>query len=528
MKLSVVGQSLGGYPHTVAFSVDDGVGQLAAEFTTVGYADDVAAPTTAHASTSILTESPANQPSHRFPCFDGLRAAAALAVLVLHTSYWSGFTTHSGIGNYVGRLEIGVAVFFLISGFLLYRPFALAHLTDRPAPSATRFWYRRLLRLVPAYWVALTMITYVFRDVTLGHGWQGVVANYGFAQIYFPGQIFNGITQAWSLCTEMTFYLFVPLYAAAIGLRRRSQSGQLQREIRGLVVLVAISFSFRNWALHQPVSCAPNCFARPAEVSLMSSWLPSYFDLFALGMLLAVLSAWYSERGTEPRFLSHPLFPWLSWAIAAVTYWIVSNIHIGMTPIYYISPSLNLVKQSLYGVFAFFLILPAVFGPQHQGLIRRLLRARVVVALGVISYGIYLWHVAWIAEFLKWTNYRDFRVPYLFMLGSVFGLSIVAATVSYLVFEIPALRMKDRTFRWRRRPEDPLVASPLLMAPTLAALEAGSVMGPGKVARLVALSRLHQAGELTDTEFELLKAEVINAPEPSAELSPQRQLGRGD
>ena len=53
----------------------------------------------------------------------------------------------------------------------------------------------------------------MFHLVSLGPGWQGVVTHYLFLQIYFPTQVFFGITQAWSLCTEMSFYLVLPLYA---------------------------------------------------------------------------------------------------------------------------------------------------------------------------------------------------------------------------------------------------------------------------------------------------------------------------
>jgi peptidoglycan/LPS O-acetylase OafA/YrhL len=524
----------------VAFSLDDGFAQSTAEYAILSVQDPYLDVKVALADrdnsgalpaepTDVPNDSPAGSraPRRHFPCFDGLRAAAAIAVLFLHVSFWSGFTARSGAGAYIGRLEIGVAVFFLISGFLLYRPFAVAHLAGRPAPSARRFWYRRLLRLVPAYWVALTIITFVLHDVTLGHGWQGAVANYGFAQIYLPSQIFNGITQAWSLCTEVSFYVFLPLYAAAIGFRRRSQAAQFQREIRGLVVLVLISFWFRNWTLHQPVSCAPNCLAHPAMVSLMSSWLPSYLDLFALGMFLAVLSAWFAERQSEPRFLRHPLLPWVSWTAALVTYWIVSHIGIASTPIYVVSPGVNLLKQSLYGVFAFFLILPAVFGPQDQGVIRRLLQARLAVALGVISYGIYLWHQAFVSEFLRWTNAKPFEVPILVMAAAVFALSVVAASSSYVIFEIPALNLKDKTFRLRpaRAAQPRRVARPTpVVAP---ALEAGASPADSKLAGLVVLSSLHQAGELTDAEYQRLKAEVIDSPDAPG-LSPQRQLGPGD
>src|ERR1700722_19903176 len=75
------------------------------------------------------------KPRH-FACFDGLRSIAAVSVLLLHTAWISGFTSRSWLGAYTSRLEIGVSVFFLISGFLLYRPFAVSHLAGLAAPNA--------------------------------------------------------------------------------------------------------------------------------------------------------------------------------------------------------------------------------------------------------------------------------------------------------------------------------------------------------------------------------------------------------
>jgi peptidoglycan/LPS O-acetylase OafA/YrhL len=390
---------------------------------------------------------PTASPRH-FPCFDGLRAFAAVSVLVLHTAYFSGLDRRSGSNIYTSRLEIGVSVFFLISGFLLYRPFAVSHLSRRPSPALGNFWARRLLRILPAYWLALTVITYGLHATTVGSTWQGAAIQYGLVQIYFPSDIFNGIGQAWSLCTEMSFYFFLPLYGALIGLRRRSQAKQLGRELGGLAILVAISFVFRDWSMHQPL-CASNCFAHPPLTSTMSAWLPSYLDLFALGMLLAVMSAWFAERRTEPSWLRHPLVPWLSWTCAALTFWGVSQLGIPPTPIYVISPGLNLVKQTLYGVFAFFLLVPAVFGPQDRGPIRRLLRIWPIAALGVISYGIYLWHQAWIQEFLKWSSHPEFAVPFWLMTTVVLALSVGSASGSYLLLERRLLRLKGRFAWWR-------------------------------------------------------------------------------
>ncbi len=402
----------------------------------------------------------ARAPRH-FACFDGLRAIAAVSVLLLHTAWVSGFTLRSSLGAYTSRLEIGVSVFFLISGFLLYRPFAVSHLAGFTRPNTRRFFERRLLRIVPAYWLALTVLTYGFGVVSVGSGWQGVAAHYLFLQIYIPSQVFNGIGQAWSLCTEVSFYLFLPLYAAFIGWRRVSAGRQLVREIGGLVVLGVISFGFRYWVLHLPLItvrdgkfvavCAPNCATHPALATMMVDWLPAYLDLFALGMLLAVLSAWFIQHSSEPTWLGHRLMPWLSWGCAAVCFVWVSHIVTDHSVLYFATPRINLERQTLYGLFAFFLLLPAVFGPEDKSLIRRLLRSWPMASVGVISYGIYLWHLDLITLFLRWTGWIPHEEPYWILALAVFGLAVAFASASYFGFERPILRYKNTLGWWGDR-----------------------------------------------------------------------------
>src|SRR5437016_10699788 len=114
---------------------------------------------------AALTTAPVDQ---RFPCFDGLRAIAAIAVVFHHAAFTTAFelrgvrvpgTQHTVlIGHYFARMDAGVQVFFLISGFLLYRPFVAAAFSGR-APRDLRSYFRnRLLRIYPAYWVAFVGI----------------------------------------------------------------------------------------------------------------------------------------------------------------------------------------------------------------------------------------------------------------------------------------------------------------------------------------------------------------------------------
>src|SRR4051794_10069912 len=71
-----------------------------------------------------------NERAMRFPLFDSLRAIAALAVLATHAAVFASLETGTGttLGQYAARLDVGVAVFFVISGCLLYHPFARARL----------------------------------------------------------------------------------------------------------------------------------------------------------------------------------------------------------------------------------------------------------------------------------------------------------------------------------------------------------------------------------------------------------------
>jgi peptidoglycan/LPS O-acetylase OafA/YrhL len=377
------------------------------------------------------------RPRH-FPCFDGLRAIAAVTVVMVHTSFDSGFTLRSSAGIYTARLEIGVAVFFLISGFLLYRPFAASHIAGGAPPAVGRFWARRFLRILPAYWLAFVVTSYVMKTNLVIPGWRSLLISLGLLQIYFPSHALTGITQAWSLCTEISFYLFLPLYAMAIAARRRSDYNQLVREVAAVGALYVTGLVVRFELLEHPHS---------QWTGAMRSWLPSYFDLFALGMLLAVASSWLAHRKAEPAWLWHPAMPWVSWGLAALAFWLVSHVGISRLPLHGFRPDQGMAQEILYGLFAFFLLAPAVFGPQHRGAIRRALSWKPVALLGVVSYGLYLWHQSWATLFLRWTGLQ-FHVAWWKMFLVVLALGTATATLSYALFERPILNLKDRLGWW--------------------------------------------------------------------------------
>ena len=403
----------------------------------------LAAPAAASAASAApaALAAPASDKRDRFPCIDGYRALAALAVVGVHTAFDSGFTFVHSVGRFTARLDIGVAVFFLLSAFLLYRPFAAAHLAGRPGPAIRPYLRRRALRIVPAYWLALTVIAFVFHDTVI-HGLSGVIVYYGFLQIYFRNYALGGISQAWSLCTEVTFYLFLPLWAGLIAWFRRTRTidprHALRLELYGVAALYLVGIASRVLLVYAVSRHWTN-----GEQWL--STLPPNLDLFALGMGLAIVSAWNAQRPVpSPAAEAAGRRPWAWWIAAGVAFWLVSTqCHLPRT-LGPMDSTQYFWREVLYGLFALLLIVPGVFGAQDQGFIRRVLRNRVLVALGVISYGIYLWHQAIIAEFFKRNHLTPLHGHFKSMLAFTLIGAIVAATVSYFALEKPILRLKGK------------------------------------------------------------------------------------
>jgi peptidoglycan/LPS O-acetylase OafA/YrhL len=385
----------------------------------------------------------------RFPCFDGLRAIAVLFAIMTHVGFVTGASALARYGAYTARLDVGIVVFFLISGYLLYYSYVADNFDDRPPMRAVAFWWRRLLRIVPAYWLALTGLVVLF-GLHLS-GLHDVVVYYGFLQIYDTHRFLGGIPQAWTLCVEVSFYAVLPAYAWLMrhATARRTMESRLRIELLGVAALIALCYVYRSavYALD----------GRHAVGRIATHWLPGYLDLFALGMGLAAVRAYVARRGSGRMIDRIGRVPWLWWLLAAVSFWAIAE-RIGLprspqpsaTPIGWLADE----QQILQSLFAAFLCLPAIFGPQDRGLVRGFLRSRPVAYLGVVSYGVYLWHEGWLDKFMRWTgrpnvtqlnavtHYSGSTFPLILVL--TVAASLVTATIGYYLVERPILRWKDR------------------------------------------------------------------------------------
>src|SRR3954463_16600457 len=279
-----------------------------------------------------------------FPRVHSMRALAAISVLLYHALFKAYLARHPGnpLAPFAAHLDVGVSVFFLISAFLLYRPMVGARLDGEPALDTEAYGRRRLFRIVPGYWVALIVAglagaSYLgFPGIFSG---KGTLAYFGFLQIYNPDTSGGGINVAWTLCVELTFYAFLPIWAAA--LRRFSPRGGVRSELTALALLFAASLGWQAFAVH---STDPNDFGLAA-----TRWiepLPNFLDQFAVGMALAVASVAWKPRARAGA-------AWLGRALAFVR---ASRLPLHHTPLSYLG------RHQLYTVIALGLMWPAVFG----------------------------------------------------------------------------------------------------------------------------------------------------------------------
>ena len=374
---------------------------------------------------------PAGHP--RFPLVDGVRALAALAIVVTHASFLSnGFST-AWYRPLVLRLDVGVSIFFVIAGFLLFRPYVAAHVDGIRRPGYGRYLFRRALRILPGYWVALSVLALAGLVSLDSRFWE----QYGLVQVYDRIEVFNGIVAAWSLATEAAFYLLLPVLVSILMLdRAATRRARVRTAALMTVVLWAWSASFTLWL-------------RAGQGSRPSIWfnaLPGTLDWFALGMGLAVLSVAVTGAERPPQIVALlERRPGVSWLAAAGVFLYVS-LAIGASGPFGLAPSTGgyVLRHLLYGAIAVLVVAPAVFSRRAGTVVQRVLGHPIVSGLGVISYGIFLYN----GPFVVWIgNHHALGLgagrPFLGDLLVTLALTIPAAALSYRLIERPLLRLKD-------------------------------------------------------------------------------------
>nr|WP_197508627.1 acyltransferase [Mycobacterium sp. 1081908.1] len=350
-----------------------------------------------------------------------MRACAAMGVVVTHVAFQTGHSSGAA-GRLFGRFDLAVAVFFALSGFLLWRGHAAAARGLGPRPRTGHYLRSRVVRIMPAYLVAVVVILTLLPDAD--HASPTVwLANLTLTQIYVPLTLTGGLTQMWSLSVEVSFYLALPLLAL---LARRLPAGA---RVPAIVALAALSWAWGWVPVHGPSGINP------------LNWPPAFFSWFAAGMLLA---EWvHCGVGVPHRLARHRI---VMAVVAALAYLVAASPLAGPEGLVPGTAAQFAVKTAAGSLVAFALVAPLVLDRVDTP--HRVLGSTPMVTLGRWSYGLFIWHLAALAMVFPVLGTFPFtgRMPSVLALTLIFGWAIAA--VSYALVESPC---REALRGWEKR-----------------------------------------------------------------------------
>lgn len=350
---------------------------------------------------------------------DGLRAVAALSVLVYHAWLYTlptvdAGSTRTGLDYALHELRLGLVLFFVLSGFLLYGPWVRSALEGSTRPRVGAYLTRRAARIVPAYYLAILGSIALLWPIGDSPGvrlppaedlWLFAV----FGQNLKESTLLRLDPPMWTLAVEVAFYLTLPLLGwIAVTMARRGG--------RALQCVVPLAFGALGLTWNYVLADE-----RQLNLSLLSKQLPAMAPYFALGMLAAVL-----VHGRSPSRRVVRLTVTLGCAAVLVDAALaIDEATRGSGALW-----LRIWRDDLAAL-GFAGILAVVATAQRP---LRLLGHRSMAAIGRISYGIYLWHV-----------------PLLLVLraNGLLPLGWLSAT---LVVLPPTLLVAAASWRWVERP----------------------------------------------------------------------------
>ncbi len=328
--------------------------------------------------------SPGSNAALRVRGIEGWRGVAALLVVVVHV--WTnmgtddsglgpGYYTSELVGWFFGNIDIVVDLFFVLSGVLLWLPFARAALDDTaPVPNARNFLYRRVLRFIPLYWF-IVVLMWSSRNYGIGTAqWLDLVEHILLIHTFDSERIFYTIGPAWTLSVEWMFYLSLTFFGPPFvrWVRERPTTGaRVVRMLGTFAVVASLSVLYKAnvaWVWNIPVESWAWRFGPAAKA-----------DTFLIGMAVATLVVLLNGRQVRGRYLPLLLIAGLA------CYWPVrvppgadANMHFEV-----------IRHTASAGMFA--LILLGVMTTRWDW-VSKVVDNRLALRLSIIAYALYLLH----------------------------------------------------------------------------------------------------------------------------------------
>ncbi|MCV7383204.1 acyltransferase family protein [Mycolicibacter longobardus] len=355
------------------------------------------------------------------PAVEGLRACAAIGVVITHVAFQTGHS--SGIsGRLWSRFDMAVAVFFALSGFLLWRGHAAAARGLRPAPATGHYLRSRVVRIMPAYLVSVVVILALLPDAS-GASLTVWLANLTLTQIYVPLTLTPGLTQMWSLAVEVSFYIVLPVLA--LSARRLPVRARVP-------VIIAVSLLSLCWGFLR--------IPTPYGINPLN-WMPAYGCWFGAGMLLA---EWAYSPVTRVHRLARRRLPMA--LLTLVAFLVAASPLAGPEGLTSATVGQFMVRTAMGGVLAWALLAPLVLDRPDTP--HRFLASAPMVTLGRWSYGIFIWHLAALDMVFPVIGRFAFTGDMAVVLALTMVFTIAIAAVSYALVEQPC---REKLRGWETR-----------------------------------------------------------------------------
>jgi peptidoglycan/LPS O-acetylase OafA/YrhL len=384
---------------------------------------------------TLLTGTSEREEHPRFPVLDSLRAVGALAVLTTHTAFQTGAYLGHGIwGALLARLDVGVAVFFVLSGFLLSRPYLARARDGRPHPPTSRYYAKRFLRIYPVY-VVTVVLTFALTPADRGVGALQWVRTLLLADTFTASALPTGLTHMWSLAVEATFYLVLPVLMLAC----QPRHGGL-RPRRVLLVLAGMVALSLWWHL--------SLAARVDQVTTGSAllWLPAFGTWFAVGIALALAHV-VGEGAAHPpaavRLLrSLGSVPGVCGTAVLALLLAAATPLGGPVQLLVATPAQSLFKHLVYAIVAGLVVVTGVFAVEDSRF-HRVLSSAGPRHLGLISYSTFCIHLPLLSLVLAVTGTEVFHGHGLRVWVLTVLVSLVASEALYRLVERPGMRLRN-------------------------------------------------------------------------------------
>jgi len=363
--------------------------------------------------------------NRRSASLDGLRGLAALSIFVFHGWLYTmpapDAMDRSSIGDYAAHeLRLGLVAFFVLSGFLLCRPWFAATLEERRLPNVRRYTRARAARILPAYYAAFA------GSIVLLWGLRGTPGLrlppsadlplfVVFGQNFSPATVMKLNPPMWSLAVEVMFYALLPLIgwlAVRLAPTRRMQA-------LAPLALLALGLVY-NWSI-----------AGHGLGMTFSKTLAAMLPYFALGMLAALALHGRAIGMPAKRSLIAAGVALIGADAVAKAAAPAIGLDVGI---------MFAVIRDLPSAAGFSLIVAALAAAPRS----RIIGGRVLASLGTISYGFYLWHVP---VLMVLRGYG--LLPLDPVAGTLVALvpALAVSTLSWFALERPILRWTARRNR---------------------------------------------------------------------------------